>query len=179
MSSVSIVEWSPILEVEDIPPMGGTLRKHLEQYKGVVRHASCSAWGLLYKVLKDNDLPVGMVEFTSTGKPFFSDTTIHFSISHSKGICAVAVSTHSIGIDVERCKTDYNSHLVERSLCGNEKRGFDGDFTRIWCRKEAVAKLTGEGIIAYPDYIDTTSYEFKENLIDYNNHTYWIVSIES
>ena len=39
-----IVDWTPITETEEVPPLGEELISHLSSYKGVARFASCSAW---------------------------------------------------------------------------------------------------------------------------------------
>ena len=142
-----IIRWTQITETEYIPPFGVKLIEHLKSRMGTVLHASCSAWGLLYNMLTDNDIEYSEVAFTDTGKPFFLDKDIHFSISHSHELCAVAISDHLVGVDIEIVKANYNPRMIERSLCDNEKETFDGDFTRIWVRKEAVAKMTGKGIV--------------------------------
>ena len=119
-----------------------------------------------------------MVTFTATGKPYFVNGHLHFSISHSKGLCAAAISNFPVGVDIEQCRDNYNLHLIEKSLTSAEKSLFDGDFTRLWCRKEAVAKMTGEGINGYPVDIDTSLYLFREQKIEYRNQKYWIVAVE-
>ena len=124
-----------------------------------------------------NGLPIGDVTFTDTGKPYLLDSSIYFSLSHSHGICAVAISDHLVGVDVEIIKTSYPPHLIERSLTDAEKAVYDGDFTHIWCRKEAVAKMTGEGITEYPVTIDTTKYKFNEQQIEWNGQKYWLVAV--
>jgi phosphopantetheinyl transferase len=63
------------------------------------------------------------------------------------------------------------------SLSDEERTVYEGDFTRMWCRKEAVAKMTGEGINGYPDYIDTTKYQFHEELIEHKGQKYWLVVV--
>ena len=171
-----IIDWTPITKTEEIPPMGDKLREHLKNFKGSVKHASCSAWNLLYNTFLSNELLVGDVAFTLIGKPYFPDLDIYFSISHSHGICAVAVSDHPVGVDVEIIKAAYSPHLIERSLSEQEKTGFDSDFTRIWCRKEAVAKMTGKGITGYPRNIETTEYKFTERQIEYDGQKYWVIS---
>ena len=173
-----IVKWTEITETEEIPPMGDKLTSHFLSSKGAKRKASCSAWNLLYKTLRENNLQIPTVAFTDTGKPYFIDSDIHFSLSHSKGVCAVAVSDQPVGVDVEEIKDSYNPHLIERSLTEHEKDVFDGDFTRIWCRKEAVSKMTGEGITGYPNYIDTTRYMFEERKIEYAGLKYWLVAVQ-
>lgn len=172
-----IVEWAPITETEVIPLMGDELKKHLENRKGFVKHASFSAWNLLYDTLFANGLPVENVAFTATGKPYFINSNIHFSLSHSHGLCAVAVADRQVGVDVEIIKSSYPLHLIERSLSENEEPVYDGDFTHLWCRKEAVAKMTGEGITGYPNNIDTTEYKFIEQQIEHTGQKYWLVAV--
>lgn len=168
------IEWVPVTKTEEIPPMGDKLKEHLAHLKGSAKHASCSAWNLLYNTLLSNGLSIGDVAFTPIGKPYFPESDVYFSISHSRGVCAVAVSDHIVGVDVEIIKATYPPHLIEQSL--SEREIFDGDFTRIWCRKEAVAKMTGAGISGYPWNIETTEYEFAEQQIEYGGQKYWVTS---
>ena len=175
-SIMLILQWRPITEIDKIPPFGEELKRRLER-RGAAKHASCSAWNLLYQTLLNNGLPVTTVSFTATGKPYFPDSDMFFSLSHSHDICAVAVADHLVGVDVEMLKDSYNPHLVERSLSENEKVVYDGDFTRIWSRKEAVAKMTGEGLTGYPDNIDTTGHKFIEQQIEYAGQYYWLVAV--
>ena len=172
-----IVEWSHITDTEEIPPMGDELRYHLGNRNGPVKHASCSAWILLHQTLLANGLPVGNVAFTANGKPYFSESHIFFSISHSHGVCAVAIADHPVGVDVERIRTNYPPNMIERSLTDTERAIYDGGFTCLWSRKEAVAKMTGEGIIGYPRNIDTTTYTFDEKQIEWNGHKYWLIAV--
>ncbi len=174
-----IVEWAPITETEFIPPMGEALEEHLLAYRGEVKHASCTVWGLLYETLRKNRIPICTVAFTETGKPFFRDSTIRFSLSHTKGVCAVAVSDRPVGVDIELCKESYPPRLIGKSLAERERLSFDGDFTRIWCRKEAVAKMTGEGIVGYPWHIDTTAYPFTERQVMFNDRLFWLVTAQA
>lgn len=172
-----IINWAPITETETIPPLGTVLSTHLGGLHGIVKYASYSVWNLLYQTIQENGLPIGDVTFTDTGKPYLLDSSIYFSLSHSHGICAVAISDHLVGVDVEIIKTSYPPHLIERSLTDAEKAVYDGDFTLIWCRKEAVAKMTGEGISGYPVNIDTTNYTFDEKQIEWNGQKYWLVAV--
>lgn len=170
-----IVEHTIISKAEYIPSFGTGLIEHIKGKKGSVFYSSCSAWNLLYKTLRENGLQIGEVVFTESGKPHFKNSFILFSLSHSHDICAIAISDAPVGVDVEIVKSSYNPYLIERSLCENEKAVFDGDFTRLWSRKEAVAKMTGEGITGYPNYIDTTRYEFYEEQIEFAGQKYWLV----
>lgn len=170
------IEWSPITESECIAPFGDGLRAHLEGRKGAARRASCSAWQLLYEVLQKHGLPIAEVTFTESGKPGFADPGLMFSISHSGGLCAVAVADRPVGVDVELCRERYHPRLIERSLTASEREVFDGDFTRLWCRKEAAAKMTGEGITGYPGNIETSGYVYSEELIENEGRKYWLAA---
>ena len=174
-----VVEWAPVSKTEQVPPLGDALIAHIGQYNNpTVKQTSCSAWGLLYRLIKENGLECGTVVFEENGKPRFAGDRLFFSISHSKDVCAAAIADVPVGVDVEVCRSNYNARMVERSLTEAEKAAFDGDFTRLWCRKEAVAKMTGKGITGYPSYIDTAdgSICFEEKKIEYQGASYWLVS---
>lgn len=176
---MTIVEWAPVTETEWIPPLGDALIGHIEQYRNPkVKQTSCSAWGLLYRMMQENGLAGGTVVFEENGKPRLVDDRFFFSISHSKDVCAAAIADVPVGVDVEVCRSNYNTRMVERSLAEAEKAAFDGDFTRLWCRKEAVAKMTGKGITGYPSYIDTAADGicYEEKKINYQGAFFWLVS---
>ncbi len=172
-----LLAWSPITESAEIPPFGDALRRHLEGRGAAVRRASFAAWSLLFHTLAENGLPAGTVVFDANGKPGFADVPLFFSISHSGDVCAVAVSDRPVGADIERVREQYRPRLIERSLSAAEKAAFDGDFTRLWCRKEAVAKMTGEGITGYPDGIDTTQYRFVERTVCSRGQRYRLAAV--
>lgn len=171
-----IVRWTPITEIETVPPLGAALAAHLAEKKGAVRHASCSAWYLLWQLLSETGLPLSEVAFGDRGKPYFPGGKLCFSLSHSRALCAAAVSDLPVGVDIERCRDSYRAHMIERSLHASERAAFDGDFTRLWCRKESAAKLTGEGIIGFPNTIDTTRFTYTEQQIAYAGERYWLAA---
>lgn len=173
-----ILEWRPISNIVASPPFGDRLIAHIAAYKGAVQQASLSAWNLLYEVLLANGLQIPEVAFTDAGKPYFVNSEIHFSLAHSKALCAVALSGRPVGVDIERRRLSYGARLIERSLSETEKSAFDGNFTRIWCRKEAVAKMTGTGITGYPNQIETTEYRFQEKQIEFAGTSYWLAAVD-
>lgn len=173
------IAWTPITDTEFIPPLGPALAAHIQSYRNTaVRQASCSVWGLLYRELSRLGAAPAEVAFTAGGKPCFPDCHIRFSLSHSKGLCAVSLADVPTGVDIQLIKDCYNPRLVKRSLSIAERESYDGDFTRLWCRKEAYAKLTGTGLTGYPCYIDTTalSCEFTEEKISWQGNAFWLVS---
>jgi 4'-phosphopantetheinyl transferase len=89
------------------------------------------------------------------GKPELSDNLnkAWFNLSHCKEAVACVVSSEGeVGIDVE-CLGRYKPSLAEYCMsdeelqCIAEAEDADAEFTLLWTKKEALLKLTGEGII--------------------------------
>ena len=105
------------------------------------------------------------------GKPYLpSHPWIHFNMSHCDLAVAVAVSENEVGIDVEKIRPFRESlgrHVLNEEeydhvhaastqpSCTTSEEPFstpsstpssDRAFIRIWTQKEAVLKLTGEGV---------------------------------
>lgn len=164
-----LVVWAPVPEEEEeAPPLGAELEKHLAAYRNPERRkASRAAWNLLARELEKQPVTAGELRFESGGKPYFDGNALYFSLSHCESVCAVSLSDAPTGVDVERIRQDYSPRLIERCLSERERADFDGDFTRLWCRKEAVVKLTGEGILSGLNRIETAAspYCFDEQII--------------
>lgn len=94
------------------------------------------------------------------GKPYFPKYSyIHFSLSHCSEAVVCALSSRSVGVDVERVgrgslavaayalnEQELSSVRADHALGG---RGLDGPaclFTRLWTMKEARVKQLGTGI---------------------------------
>ncbi len=87
---------------------------------------------------------------TETGKPYFADSPLHFSISHTKNHVFVCTSEKNVGIDAEEMNRKIGPHW-QRMLSPAEadRVTCHQDFLKIWVLKEAYAKLTGSGILKY------------------------------
>ena len=93
----------------------------------------------------------------------------HFSISHSRGVAAVAVSDVGVGIDVEEIRKRADG-IEHRILTDAERACFAmGDLTddqqveyiiEKWTQKEALFKRGGEGTFV-PSRIETDSEVLK------------------
>lgn len=95
----------------------------------------------------------------SFGKPAldgFEDC--HFSLSHSQGRAAVAVSAATpVGLDIEHV-AQATPDAIEGALSTGERAALatlppsarDHAFTRIWVRKEALLKAAGVGLSVDP-----------------------------
>lgn len=93
------------------------------------------------------------IDLTEKGKPLCSQSGApHFSLSHGGGWLLVSFcAEQEIGVDVETSqrKTATES-LARRYFSASEQKqvrqGTPMDFYKIWTRKEARGKATGEGI---------------------------------
>ena len=93
-----------------------------------------------------------IIERSPSGKPFFSGAQTEFSLTHSKGYIAAALSDEGeVGIDIEA--SEYNAEkarrIAERYFSDEERKEFSASpnsFLRIWTKKEARVKLLGAAL---------------------------------
>lgn len=110
----------------------------------------------LYREETGEDLPEILT--TDRGKPFFADSSLYFSISHTPHHAFCVLSEHNVGIDAEEADRKINLKLSEKILSPVEKLQFDAsdDKSRallaFWVLKEAAVKLSGEGLRGYPNH---------------------------
>jgi phosphopantetheinyl transferase len=99
------------------------------------------------------------IEFISNdyGKPSLPEKfkKIHFNLSHSKGLSALAFSTKAeIGIDIEKIDPEFDFDLIANAHFSDAENNFlhaENEQTRksfytLWTRKEALLKAVGIGI---------------------------------
>ncbi len=119
-----------------------------------VRRQGVAAYLLLCKALREQ---YGITEppvfgYEAGGKPFIiGHPDIHFNLSHCRAAVICAVSDRPLGIDIETVRP-FKDRLARHVLSEEEYKDVlsaphpDLAFIEIWTRKEAVLKLTGEGI---------------------------------
>ena len=97
---------------------------------------------------------------TPRGKPYFQDSSLHFSISHTKNHAFCVLAPCPVGIDAEEKDRKVNLRLADKILSDTERILFDAAsdkqaaLLRLWVLKEASAKLSGEGLNGYPNHTD-------------------------
>lgn len=118
-------------------------------------------WELLAELyLKKTGDPLPPIQVADRGKPYFENSSLHFSISHTKAHAFCALSERPIGIDAEEIDRKINLRLADKILSPVEKLRFDAApdkhtaLLRLWVLKEAAAKLSGEGLRGYPNHTD-------------------------
>ena len=114
---------------------------------------------LLWGVKQRIGLSPREVEFSrgAHGKPYIAGSSLHFSLSHTKGAVCAAFSDGEVGVDIERGDRVVSNAakirvLSERELsaCSDEE-----EFIKVWVRKEAFLKRLGVGITRDLRNVDT------------------------
>ena len=110
----------------------------------------------LYRQETGQDLPDILT--TDRGKPYFPDSGLHLSISHTPKHAFCALSRRNLGIDAEEADRKINLRLADKILSPMERQQFDAApdkekaLLTFWVLKEAAAKLSGEGLRGYPNH---------------------------
>ncbi len=100
---------------------------------------------------------------TASGKPYFDEAGApKFSISHSDNIWICAVADGNIGCDVQMHKSAPRFlKIAERYFHSDEVKLIlrspspETSFFEVWAKKEAIAKMRGNGIDANFKNINT------------------------
>ena len=126
-------------------------RAYAARYKKTVDRATAAVGSLLVsRLIREVDPALAGADWAigERGKPDLPGATFHFSLSHADGLCAAALSSDPIGLDVERIRP-LRPALLPR-FCTSEEIALcktDPDLAvKIWTRREARAKQNGRGI---------------------------------
>lgn len=109
---------------------------------------------------------------TDRGKPYFADSALHFSISHTKRHAFCVLSDRNVGLDAEEADRSINLKLADKILSPAEKAQFDAAADRrmalltFWVLKEAAGKFSGEGLKGYPNYTNFSLDDSRVTIID-------------
>ncbi len=111
--------------------------------------------GLIRQIYKEQGYNGKLIfKKTAKGKPFTVPKISEFSVSHSEGIAAVAVSDKKVGIDIEALR-EIDLRLSEKICTQEEKEWiFTAEnkaerlkrFFILWTLKESYMKATGKGM---------------------------------
>lgn len=100
------------------------------------------------------------IYFGPHGKPYIKEQPFFYNISHSGDYVFCAVSGQEIGADIQKKISGGEKRVAERFFSKEEAaaiRGLCDDtvkrdlFYRLWTRKEALGKLSGDGIASCVD----------------------------
>lgn len=140
---------------------------YINQKKGIPRLERATGMLLLNDALARLGIKDYRVDVLHSGKPVLRGSTLHFSISHSKGLCAMALSDAPVGIDLQDTEAFDRIELLRfasRFLSPDEHSVFLEEPTkeqlcRIWTRKEALAKLLGRPLSSSLRTLSSLSFE--------------------
>lgn len=99
-------------------------------------------------------------------KPYLTDGSVQFSVTHSGGFWMVCMSPVPVGLDLQIHKHKYSPgvagryfHPTELALLDAAKNdGTDTSlFFDLWCARESYAKYTGDGVAAMDKSYSTTA----------------------
>jgi 4'-phosphopantetheinyl transferase len=89
------------------------------------------------------------------GKPVLADSPVHFNLSHTADTVMIAVASSPVGVDVEPGPSGRDSLKLSRRFFSPAEAEWVREagpveagerFLRLWVRKEAILKATGEGL---------------------------------
>ena len=138
-----------------LPLLSEQRREQTLKFKHLLGRKTCAAaYLLLCEALRKEygitEKPI--FEYGIHGKPFIIGyPDIHFNISHCREAVLCVVSSRPVGVDVESIRS-YKDSLVEYTMNPQEIAKINQaprpevEFVRFWTMKEAVLKLSGEGI---------------------------------
>lgn len=114
------------------------------------KRESCGIELLLSYALRNKYRPPLNISRTEHGKPYIHGCDVHFSLSHTNGICMCAVSHNEIGADAEKMR-DVGLNIHKRIASDRDDLPSP---IHIWSAKEAFLKLTGDGFRKLGDMQD-------------------------
>ena len=94
-------------------------------------------------------------DHNDSGKPYFANLPLRFSLSHSGEWVLCACSLREVGCDVQKMTGINWQTLSKRFFAGEETEYLDrlpeeaaqDAFFQLWTKKEAYGKLLGEGVL--------------------------------
>ena len=126
-------------------------RAYAARYKKDLDRATAAVGFLLVsRLIREVDPALAGADWAigEHGKPYLPGAPFHFSLSHADGLCAAALSSDPVGLDVERIRPLRPALLPRFCTPGEiERVAHDPDLAvKIWTGREAQAKRNGRGI---------------------------------
>lgn len=86
-------------------------------------------------------------------KPYIAGSSLYHNITHAGDKILIAVSTTEVGVDIEYIDRDFDGTDILQTCFSRPAREYIADaddpqatFYRLWTRKEALQKASGQGI---------------------------------
>lgn len=108
--------------------------------------------------------------YNENGKPYFKNSKIYFSISHSSEYVACIVSDNEIGIDIQKIRRIPDNLNIVFNEDELELSSFE--LLKLWTKKEAIIKARGLNM-QHMKKINIEDYNLTTEIFDKN----YIISI--
>lgn len=178
---VYIAEVSNSLSIDGIYPE--QRYNEIESTKALeTKKHKLSAWRLLQSALSDMDIDIRDVApyKDESGKWMCTDGPF-FSISHSKNLVCVAISSLNVGVDIQSKEKDYGDAFAERILTQSELSEYYALNTperinyidRAWCQKESIMKTLNTRSF-FPSRIETGKFQLYFTSLNHREDTYYL-----
>ena len=132
--------------------------------------ASLALLEQLYREKTEKPLPP--IAKTPQGKPYFPQSDLHFSISHTPSHAFCCLHRENVGIDAEEIGRALDMRLLSRYCSDSERQRItsaahpEDALLRLWVLKESYAKFTGRGLGNYLKSTDFSPADPRIQIID-------------
>jgi 4'-phosphopantetheinyl transferase len=103
--------------------------------------------------------------YTKDGKPHLKDGK-HVSITHSYDYSALIVSTHCVGVDIEKNRDTVKriaSKFIDSENTFLKEVNLIEQLTVIWGAKESLYKIHPDGGLSFKEHMTIDSFDLKDN----------------
>ena len=134
------------------------------------------AWKLLEYAIEDCGMNFRELDFSKNENGKWVCDKLCFSLSHTDGAVAVAVSQNAVGVDIETV-SDRAHRVAKKVFSQGELDACEGDeilyTTRLWTQKEAIFKTIDNRVFS-PQNIVISEHIVKTRDIEINGEKYVI-----
>ena len=134
---------------------------------------------LFYKIMPS-------VSYEENGRPFFNDSDVTFNLSHSRSLVVCGINqVGRIGVDIEYVDSRRNWQGIAKECFNKEELDFLAkaeqplnQFYSTWTIKEAIVKLSGQGVHRMADVHVNQSRKTVSNSLNLKKGACWSLGIE-
>lgn len=123
-----------------------------------------SSWKLLGRAVRESfGFSLRELNFSLDESGKWTCDKLYFSLAHTDGKVAVAVSDKPVGVDIESFSAFEKRRikpLSDKILCGGETAINNAELLKLWTQKESIFKCVGEGAFL-PNKIHTAEYPVR------------------
>ncbi|MBF8150480.1 4'-phosphopantetheinyl transferase superfamily protein [Winogradskyella sp. F6397] len=154
---IELSKYYGVVEVllKTLTPLEVERAHRYHQLKDFKRFVICrSILKIIIAQLKGLKVSQVYFEKNDNHKPYFpSDKSLFFNVSHAGEYALIAIGPCELGVDIEYINPQFEYEEILPTVFSTEEINFINDsederhdFYKLWTRKEAIVKATGQGI---------------------------------